>query len=932
MNSTMSTRMNRRTFLQSAGVTGLGLAFGAREILASPLAAPTDAPLKISRKTNKNCSFGATVANISGIPLGGIGAGSVEIRPDGYFDDWLIFNMGNWSPEQPAAEQGPTPEFGPEALQFFLRSEQGGKVKLRRLGIREDQNDLYSLSYAQPVEAIQYDGKFPFATLRYVDETLPVQVTGLAFAPIIPYDAQTSATPGFTMAFKVKNISNAKATISLMGALLNPLATGASDRALKNTLTIEARTTTLELTSAATTGRKSCHGSMALSVTGGKHSSIQGTYRRYLGNGTWGGTRGYGSAHFSYLHAYHRDGHLPSLSCDRSLDDLLIDASDAHIEALSLAELQILKKRIQTDAFFNEFIGRIALIEPELLDSHAGLVNLAKEVRDRLNSMSGKTREHSSWGDVALESSIDLAPGEEKEVRFVLSWYFPNHFSSLGPNLGHQYEHWFKGAGDVNRFLVSNHDKHRDATIDFAENLLHTNLDAEIAFAWSAQLTTLIKSSWWCKDGRFAIWEGLGCCGLHTTDITYQGSFPIIALFPELQKRQINMGASYQRQDGRIPHFFAPDLLHVDNGFDRVDMNPQYVMMVCRDYLWTGDLDFVRKNWPTIKRAMVSTQRLDADGDGIPDSDTRRNTYDQWDLEGSPAYICSLWLGALRSAIRLAIDLKETEQAQVWTDLLAKASKSFITRLWNGEYFNLWVSDTGKDECCMSDQLSGEWYTGLMGIGHSVPKENILKAIQSVHTHNFDSEFGLLNATYPPGRHPKFKTHQNLQAAGNWTGIEYANAALMIEMGMVEEGLEVIRSVHNRYTRVGRRWNHVECGDHYFRAMSSWTTLLALTGFHLDAANQIVAFGPKVDGLVAPWFATTGYGVVTGKGRTIEVNCRSGELVLKGLKLPASSGVRVSIESRSIANKLNPGEETTHVEFAQQVVLKAGQKLKIVRA
>lgn len=667
---------------------------------------------------------------------------------------------------------------------------------------------------------------------------------------------------------------------------------------------------------------------MDLSVTGGAHSFIQGTYRRYLGNGAWGGSRGYGSAHYSYLHAYQRDGHLPSLATSRSIDDLLRGATDGQIDAMSLPSLQGIRDRAKDDAFFHEFINRIEMIEPGLLGTQAGLVNFAKELRDRLDSMSGKNREHSRWGDVALESTVELNPGEEKEIRFVLSWFFPNHFSSLGPNLGHQYEHWFTDALAVNQFLVENHAHHRAATIDFAETLLTTNLAPEIAFSWSAQLTTLIKSSWWCKDGRFAIWEGLGCCGLHTTDITYQGSFPIIALFPELQKRQINMGASYQRQDGRIPHFFSPDLLHVDNGFDRVDMNPQYVMMVCRDYLWTGDLEFVRQNWKTVIRAMESTQTLDGDGDGIPDRDTRRNTYDQWDLEGSPAYICSLWLGALRSAIRLASDLGEKQQAETWTQLLAKASSSFVTRLWNGDYFNLWVSERGKDECCMSDQLSGEWYTGLMGIGHSVARDKIVRAIRSVHAQNFSPEFGLRNASYPKGRPAKFKTHQNLQAAGNWTGIEYANAALMIEMGMVQEGLDVIRSVHRRYTRTGRRWNHVECGDHYFRAMSSWTTLLALTGFKVDAPTQTISIGPRVDGLTAPWFTPTGYGVLTSKGGKLELTCRSGHLSLRNLKVETAAKTgKVTLGAKPLSASSARDSEHLKLEFGREITLQQGQAL-----
>ena len=328
---------------------------------------------------------------------------------------------------------------------------------------------------------------------------------------------------------------------------------------------------------------------------------------------------------------------------------------------------------------------------------------------------------------------------------------------------------------------------------------------------------------------------------------------------------------------------------------------------------------------------MASTQALDGDGDGIPDRDTRRNTYDQWDLEGSPAYICSLWLGALRSAIRLAHDLGHHDEEIMWTNLLAKASKSFIDRLWNGEYFNLWVSETGKDECCMSDQLSGEWYTGMMGLGHSVPAKNLHGAVDAVYRHNFDFEFGLRNATYPAGRKPHFRTHQNLQAAGNWTGIEYANAALMIELGRVEQGLEVVRSVHQRYVRSGRRWNHVECGDHYFRAMSSWTTLLALTGLRLDVPNQALTIGPKVLDLVAPWFTPTGYGVLAKRGNRIEIDCRSGSLSFKELRLNGTDkNAKFSVGGKAIRAKVVETSDGMIATFSLVVSIKDGKTLTIL--
>jgi uncharacterized protein (DUF608 family) len=927
----MAESINRRSFIKGAGLTVIGSALLSRDLLAEPGQGASGTKTSSRLRNGSSNSFHETVTSVSGIPLGGIGAGSVEIRPDGYFADWLIFNMGGWSPSQPEHEHGPSPDMGDDGLQFFVRCAQKGKTpQLRRLGMREDQNDLYSLAYAMPVQGIEFDGKFPFATLNYIDETLPVTVTGLAFAPIIPHDARTSATPGFTVAFKVKNTSSTSVDVSLMGTLRNPLATGAPDRALTKSVFKSQEKTTVSMTTTATEGRKSVHGSMAFSVTGGKASSIAGGYRWYLGNGGWGGSRGYGTAHFSYLHAYYRDGNLPSLECSKSLDDVLEGFTDVQIEAMSQGELFAAADRLYTDSFFKEFFDRVKLIQEEQFKSQAGMVNLMKECRDRLNHFSGNDRKRSSWGGVALESSIQLAPGEEREIRFALSWFFPNHFSQIGPNLGHQYEHWFENAYTVNQFLVKNHSEHRKQTVNFAEAMLSTNIDPKVSFAWGAQLTTLIKSSWWCKDGRFAIWEGLGCCGLHTTDITYQGSFPIIALFPELQLRQINMGASYQRADGRIPHFFSPDLLHVDNGFDRVDMNPQYVMMVCRDYLWTGDKQFAQNNWANVVRAMASTQALDGDGDGIPERDTRRNTYDQWDLEGSPSYICGLWLGALRSAIRLAHDLGYSTEEAEWKTLLAKASNSFIGRLWNGEYFNLWVSETGKDECCMSDQLSGEWYTGLMGLGHSVPLKNLHGAVDAVYRHNFDFEHGLRNATYPAGRKPHFRTHQSFQAVGNWTGIEYANAALMIELGRVEEGLEVMRSVHQRYVRSGRRWNHAECGDHYFRAMSSWTTLLALTGLRLDVPNQSLTVGPKIDNLVAPWFTPTGYGVMAKRGSKIEIDCRSGSLSFKELRLPAASkSSRFSIGGQAVKAKIVSTSDGLIATFAKSVSVKEGKSMMV---
>jgi len=457
----------------------------------------------------------------------------------------------------------------------------------------------------------------------------------------------------------------------------------------------------------------------------------------------------------------------------------------------------------------------------------------------------------------------------------------------------------------------------------------------EISFPWAAQLTTLVKSSWWTRDDQFAIWEGLGCCGLQTIDVTYQGSLPLIALYPDLQKKQMEMSAKFQREDGRIPHFFEHDFNTVDNDFIRVDLNPQFVMLACRDWLWTGDGEYLKRLWPNIVRAMDAMAFLDSDHDGLPDRETRRNTYDQWDLRGVPSYLSSLWLGALRFAIRAAKAMGDTTHESAWSSWLGKASESFDKKLWNGEYFSLWVDGGERDECCMTDQLSGIWFSHLAGLDSAISPERVRAALKAVVKYNYNAEQGLVNATYPPGRAAYEPTFGNVQATGNWTGIEYANAAMLIDFGMVSEGLAIIRAVDNRYLRAGRCWNHIECGDHYYRAMSSWATLLALTGFKVDAPAETLSILPAVrqTSLKAPWVTSTAWGTLEIQDdRSLTLAILAGELSFRRLRINlAGRNLRVELAGHRIRPAVSSSSGITNLEFAQIARLQAGQSL-VIRA
>ncbi len=922
---------SRRRFVQDValGSAAVVLGAGARRPgaadggLAVDAASQAPSPVAVTPSPARPTLHPATA--ISGVPLGGIGTGSVEVRADGYFHEWMIFNLGPWASDGPV-QLGTPPDMGPGALAFFVRTEEEGAApRVRRLGTRGDQEDLYSLSWAKNVEAIEYDAAYPTVRLRYVDGTLPVAVSATLFSPVVPHDARTSGTPGFNAVFTVKNPSRRRVRVALLARLQNPLAWGAADRQLKLDVAQDGGTTYLTMRTDADLPQPSTVGSLGLSVTGGEASWIAGDFGQYVGNGFWGGIFA------SFLKDFRDGGRLPSLPPQPS-PAALLQLTDEQIAALPPADKQATARQLRGYASFAALFDRYRRVEGAGVESDAALGRYLVHARRWLDALAGRGRKGASWGDAALASSVELAPGEEREVRFTLGWHFPHHLSPTGADLGHAYEQWFADAEAVSRFLVANHAEHREATFAFAQALAGTTLGAELAEAWAAQLTTLVKSTWWNRDGQFAVWEGLGCCGFQTMDVSYQGSGSIIALFPELQQRQLEMSAAFQRADGRVPHFFTPDFSRVDNSFDRVDMNPQFVLMVCRDWLWRGDRDYLTTLWPHVSRAIANTALLDTDGDGLPDKDTRLNTYDNWDFFGTPAYISSLWLASLKAGARLADEMGDQASAAQWREWLRKGAAAFDAKLWNGEYYSLWVDGPRRDECCMSDQLSGEWYTQLMGLGQSLPRERVVAALRAVVAHNFTPEQGLINASYPAGAQARFPTFENPQASGNWTGIEYAFASMLMDFGLVEEGVAVVRAVADRYARAGRIWNHEECGDHYYRAMCSWTTLLAATGFKVDAPRGELTVAPvmRVPEVRAPWVSATAWGEFTQSARRFELSCRTGTMAIRRLRLNlAGRRLGARLDGRHVGCTVSDDNGYRVLDFSTPLALGAGSVLAV---
>ncbi len=818
-----------------------------------------------------------TKPSASGIPLGGIGAGSVELMPDGEFHYWQIANPPRMTQIcwESKAYDGETCT---GALSFWVRArKEGGKPVVRKLGMRTEPDDFtYRLfPWNKPVQRICFDGRFPVCELSYEDEALPCRVTGLAVSPFVPFKTEIAATPGFYMDFTLENPGTEALTASLLGTLIPEFC---NTDGCRNELSGDGDGVGITMRPVNRTDAPDC-GEVCFYIGGdGEQSFITGEYRRFLREYIFDDDN-FGVSQESVLFGFRETGMLPNSDTGEAppaIPEDLSALSDAEIDALFSAYIEY--------PFAASVLRRIRVTKPAFPENKG-------EKTAFLAAMRGQDRMHiqnpEEFGAAALCGKVRLAPGEKKTVRFVLTWYFPNHFAKDGRRLGHYYETLFSGAAAANAFLREHRPEVFDKAVAFSRLLYDTDLPEVYPDCWSGHLSTLVKCGWYLKDGKFGLWEGQGFCGFHTTDITYHASFGLLALFPALQLGQMRMGAAFQREDGRVHHCFSPDLYHVNGGFDRVDMNNQFVLMTLRDYLYTGDKAYLKAMWPHVSRAMDSIRALDADGDGLPDTDTKRNTYDAWNFSGTPVYISVLWLAALKAAARLADETGDTARAEEWRGLLQKGLAALETRLWNGEYYDLWNAGEEKDETLMTDQLDGEWFLRVAGIGGNLSDERVRDVMRVVFERNFSPDDGLINATCPAGRHTTLYSYKNCQTEAAWTGIGYAMAALCLRVGLREEADRIVTAIRDNQARFGALWDHWECGHHYSRPMSSWTTLTAALGLQADAARRILRLDPIAENLTLPLCIPGVLGTVTVKDGKTSVHVTEGSLegwrVLSGI-------------------------------------------------
>jgi uncharacterized protein (DUF608 family) len=554
----------------------------------------------------------------------------------------------------------------------------------------------------------------------------------------------------------------------------------------------------------------------------------------------------------------------------------------------------------------------------------------------------------------SLSVPFRLTSGATRTIVLRLAWFIGQTNLRFGkdpagvempPDVPKHHRPWYAGRfADIqglNRYWAANYESLRQKALRFSDCFHDTTLPPEVIEAVAANLT-ILKSPTVLRqtDGRLWAWEGCsdgaGCCHGSCTHVwNYAQALP--HLFPDLERtlRETEFGPS-QSDKGHQTFRSALPIRPLQPDFHAAaDGQLGGIMKVHRDWRVSGDTEWLRRLWPKVRQSLdYCIETWDPGHKGVLE-EPHHNTYDI-EFWGPDGMCTSFYLGALMAAVRMGQALGE--DVARYAELLAAGVKRTEAELFDGEYFiqkiewkNLKAGDPTKNQSmvgdyspearallekegpkyqyglgCLSDGVLGSWLAAVCGLGQVLDRDKVRSHLAAVHKYNLKkdlsthanpqrpsyacgAEGGLLLCTWPKGGELSLPFVYSNEV---WTGIEYQVAAHLMLLGLVREGLEIVRVCRDRYDgRVRNPFNEYECGHWYARAMSSYALLQGLTGARYDAVEKVLYVKPSVRTDFRAFLSTaTGYGTVGVKAGKAFFELRSGRVEIREIRLELPTG------------------------------------------
>ncbi len=902
-------KLPRRDFLkQAAGVIGASQ--------AGPWSAVADAQGARARPTEHDHDpaaieisypriFEGPQLKMISFPMGGVAAGSLGLGGRGQLRDWEIFNRPN---------QGFSPPYAFPAIWMQSGASQpiAHVLEARILPPYQGQDGLGANNAPglSRLQAAKFTGEYPLAHIDFQDRRLPAKVELDAFTPFIPHDPDDSGLPVAILRYRVTNPGSSSVQAGIAFSIDNPVIT----KIVK-------------------------HGPMPP-----------------------------------------EDKRVNEYRSGRGLDGLLMTNPE-----------------LPTDDPMRGSFALAAIPESATQVTHwrgwpkAAWWTSPLLFWDTFSAKGELGTEPDSYNSVGVVcQKRTIPPGQSGSFTFLLAWHFPNRTPdwcgwSSPPgkgktNIGNYYTARFKDAWEAAEYAANHLERLEARTRLFAKTLRESTLPPAVKEAASANLSTLASTTCFrTADGEFRGFEGsddaLGCCFGNCTHVwNYETATDF--LFPSFARslRKVSFGYSEDEAGGIHARQLLPE---GEPRFPLVAADGQMgqIIHAYLDWKLSGDDPWLRAMWPQLKKAIEFAWEpggWDPNRNGVM-TGVQHNTYDVEFYGPNP--MCGIYyLGALRAGEEMARTLGDNAAAAQYRKLFDHGSQWIDSNLFNGEFYIQNIEGLPADKIaahlrggmgtenteqpqyqvgkgCLIDQLVGQYLAHVAGLGLLVSQDHIHKTLQSIYRYNYkrtlvdhdnvertfalNNEAAMVICDYGKAPRPRVPFPYFAEVM---TGFEHSTAALMIYSGMVSEGIECIHNIRARYDGEKRSpWDEAECGHHYARAMASWTSLVALSGFQYDGANSSVVAVPRIphDNFHCFWATATGWGTFSyrpaaGSRAHFTIHVLAGSLACRSCEI---AGVGSSASARSngkvYSHSMERRGENTVLRFDKLVNLAEGLDLQI---
>jgi non-lysosomal glucosylceramidase len=890
---------SRRDFVKAAlaaSVAGVAAPAGASN--PDQPAPPQPKPVRISQAGANEIAFprvftGRRLARIS-CPLGGIGTGGIGLGGRGNLQDWQIFNRSDIGNSLEYAFPGmwiQSPGADPYSVVLERRILPPYDLHQEGLG-SANAPGLPRLAEAK------FFGSFPLSRIEFEDPDCPVNVTLEAFSPFYPLDADDSGLPCAILQYQLRNPGKVDVEAVIAWSISNPVGNSTNR---KNNPRSSSGLNGLFMTDPSLASDDPMHGSFVLAAMSASEGTVE-TLASWLGGSTWR----VGPQHF----------------------------------------------------WFDEF-------------SQTG--NL------------GKTGDPSMpVGSVSIRQTIPA--GDTRVFRFLLAWHFPNRTPERcgwdAPKgeaktlLGNYYSTRFPDAWAVAEHVSTHRKELEKKTRTFVDLLAQSTVPAAVKDAAASNLSTLVSNtSFRIADGSFHGFEGCGDIGgLGFGSCTHVWNYEVATqfLFPTIARsmRETSFGyATDARGHMDFRHKLPLGMEHW--GAAAADGQMGQIVKLYFDWALSGDDRWLRHQWPAAKRALAYAWRpggWDERKSGVMDG-VQHTTYDVEFYGPNPT--CSTWyLAALLAMSQMATAMGDSSLSEECARLHEAGSRWIEDNLFNGEFYiqkirgipadqiasGLRVGMGSKDtmdpdfqvgDGCFVDQLVGQYMATVAGLGDLLDPDNIHTALHSIYHYNYkrtlihhasvqrvyplNDEAAVLVCDFTKGTRPRVPMPYYAEA---WTGLEHSVAALMITHGMVNEGIEIVRSARNRYDgEKANPYDETEYGRHYARAMSSWAPFAMLSGFRYDARAKRLTLAPRIHagGFRCFWSAPAAWGEFELSPRAASISCVSGAISLTALSIhpPIPGALRVTVGDQAMEHTASTESDNTLLEFSSPVQVDPDNPLRV---